>query len=59
MDIHLTPGHLLYLASGIVFGTSALFHVAYYIGKFVGRLERIERDVTQLQEAVVELKTGA
>jgi hypothetical protein len=48
VTIILTPAHVLYLMSAIVVITTAVFNAAYYLGKYVGRLERVERDVKDL-----------
>jgi hypothetical protein len=58
MTFTMTPGGLLYLGSAIVFGTTLVFHCAYYIGRFVGRLEAVEKAVKDVREEIVELRTG-
>jgi hypothetical protein len=58
MTIILTQGSLLYIGSGIVFATTLCFHVAYYIGRFVGRMERAEADIVDLRKDVTTLKVG-
>ncbi len=55
MIITLTPAHILYLMSSIVFVTTALFNIAYYFGRFVGRLERVERDIMDLTKIYGEV----
>lgn len=58
MTITLTPGHILVLLSGIVFGTTLVFNAAYYLGRFMGRLQRVEEDVVKIQKEVTELRIG-